>query len=149
MICAIPCGQPPYGVVAATGHFAQDPDHPNEPLYVTVDATLTSLSLGPLMGKPCSVKYGCPGASVITSTVSMSAVTGYLVVPGAAKPTAAAGSAKAGAPVPSAVQQVTLSFLPPPSRGATSSAALVLDAWRGTAGTNPASGPAAEPGGVR
>ncbi|HZS88715.1 MAG TPA: hypothetical protein VFE42_14670 [Chloroflexota bacterium] len=147
--CAIPCRQRPYGIVAASGHFVQDSAHPNDPLYVTVDATLTSVSAGPLMGRPCSVTYGCPGTSVVTTTVSMTAVTGYLVLSGSGKPAASRGSANAGAPMPSTVQQATLSFLPPPARGATASAALVLDGWRGSAGPIPAPGPTMVPGGVR
>jgi hypothetical protein len=85
----------------------------------------------------------------MTSTVSMSAVTGYLVVAGLGKPVASPGSANAGAPALSAVQQVTLSFLPPPMHGASSSAEVVLDAWRGGTGPTPAPGPTVEPGSVR
>jgi hypothetical protein len=149
IVCRVPCWQPPTGIVTATGQFVQDPAHPNDPLYLSVNATITTVYPGPRMGRPCSVQYGCPGVSLITSTVSMNAVTGYLVVSGVGKAVATSGSANARAAMPSSVQQVTLSFLPPPTRGATSSTVLVLDAWRGGAGPIPAPEPTVQPGSAR
>ncbi|GAC1431163.1 MAG: hypothetical protein NVSMB65_04640 [Chloroflexota bacterium] len=112
--CALPCW-PPTGVAQATGRFVADPAHPDDPLYVRVDATITSTRAAPSMGRPCSTARGCPPATVITSTVTFVGVTGYLQVAG----TATAGTA-------------TLSFLPPPTRtDLASPQALTLIGWRG------------------
>ena len=77
--CRLPC-YAPVGVQSATGSFAQDPRHPGDPLYVAVSATITSTRLGPQMGRPCSTRDGCPPPNVITSTATLSDVTGYLQV---------------------------------------------------------------------
>jgi hypothetical protein len=91
-----PCGVPVTGVISATGSFAQDMTHPQDPTYVTVSATVVTARLGPQMGRPCSANTGCPAPTVIRSTVTFSNVTGYLQ-------TTSDG------------QTATLSFLPPPA----------------------------------
>ncbi len=91
-----PCGFPVTGVISATGSFAQDTIHPQDPTYVTVSATVVTGRPGPQMGRPCSTNTGCPPSTVIKSTVTFSNVTGYLQ-------TASDG------------QTATLSFLPPPA----------------------------------
>lgn len=111
--CAEVCGWPPAGVITATGSFSQDALHPHDATFVTVSATITSTRPGPPMGRPCSATYGCPPPSVIISSVSFSAVTGYLqVVPGG--------------------QSAILTFLPPPSaNNAAAPQPLTLQGWRG------------------
>ena len=109
-----PCGFPVTGVISATGAFTQDAAHASDPLYVTVSATITMAHPGPRQGRPCATQTGCPPATVITSTVTMMNVTGYL------QATASDG------------QRVVLSFLPPPtSAGDAAPTPLVLDGWRG------------------
>ncbi len=83
------------GVISATGTFAQDAAHASDPLYGTVSATLTTARPGPVQGRPCSPQTGCPPATIITSTVTITQVTGYL-------------QAMLGG------QRAILSFLPPP-----------------------------------
>ncbi len=114
--CAMegPCGFPVTGVISATGAFTQDAAHAADPLYVTVNATITTARPGPQQGRPCSTQTGCPPATVITSTVTMTNVTGYLQ--------AAASDG----------QRIVLSFLPPPASASdVGPTALVLDGWRG------------------
>lgn len=114
--CAMegPCGFPVTGVISATGAFTQDAAHAVDPLYVTVNATITTARPGPQQGRPCSTQTGCPPATVITSTVTMTNVTGYLQ--------AAASDG----------QRIVLSFLPPPASASdVAPTALVLDGWRG------------------
>jgi len=112
------------GVMAATGTFVSDPAHGNDPLYVQVSATITSSQLGPAMGRPCTPQGGCPHSSVITSTVTMTAVTGYLQVPsGVANP-----------------RTIVLSFLPPPAGGSTLPPQVVVLEGRRGAGALPKSG---------
>jgi len=109
-----PCGFPVFGIISATGAFAQDAAHAADPLYVTVSATITTARPGPQQGRPCSTRTGCPPATAITSTVTMTNVTGYL------QATASDG------------QRVVLSFLPPPtSAGDATPTPLVLAGWRG------------------
>ncbi len=91
-----PCGIPVTGVISATGSFAQDMTHPQDPTYVTVSATVVTARPGPQMGRPCSTNTGCPPSTVIRSTVTFNNVTGYLQ-------TTSDG------------QTATLSFLPPPA----------------------------------
>jgi hypothetical protein len=76
-----PCPLPPTGVLTAGGTFMQDAAHATDPLYVTVGATLTWAHPGAPRGRPCSDETGCPPYAVITSTVTMTHVTGYLQVP--------------------------------------------------------------------
>ena len=113
-IACRPACYAPVGVQSATGAFAQDPRHPSDPLYVAVSATITSTRLGPQMGRPCSTRDGCPPPSVITSTITLSDVTGYLQVSADSNPGAA-----------------TLAFLPPPSPRDTPAQPLTLQGWRG------------------
>lgn len=111
--CAVPCYWPATGVISATGRFVQDTLHPNDPAFVAVSATVSTARPGPMMGRPCSTRTGCPPASVTVSSVSFSAVTGYLqVLPGN--------------------QSATLTFLPPPNgNSAAAPTALTLQGWRG------------------
>lgn len=95
--CQVPCRAPFIGVIGVSGTFVQDPAHPTDATYVSVSATITSTRLGLQMGRACSVQYGCPPPVVITSTATMTSVTGYLQ----------AGDGQAA----------TLSFLPPPMSG--------------------------------
>ncbi len=108
-----PCGFPVTGVISATGSFGQDTAHAGDPLYVLVSATITTARPGPRQGHPCSARTGCPPATVIMSTVTMTNVTGYLQ------------AASDG-------QRVVLSFLPPPlSASDAAPLPLVLNGWRG------------------
>jgi len=91
-----PCGLPMTGVLSATGTFAQDVTHPQDPVYTTISATVVTARPGPQTGRPCAIDAGCPPVTVMTSTVTFSGVTGYLQ-------TTATG------------QAATLSFLPPPA----------------------------------
>ena len=112
-IAGRPCGFPVTGVISATGSFAQDMTHPQDPTYVTVNATVVTARPGPPMGRPCSATAGCPPSTVIMSTVTFSNVTGYLQ-------TAADG------------QTATLSFLPPPAANSGQPpAVMTLTATRG------------------
>jgi hypothetical protein len=118
--CAVPCWPPPTGVISATGRFAQDPSHPHDATYVLVSATVTTARRRPGRGLPCAPATGCPPAMVITSTVTLRDVTGYLQVP------------------PPAGQRVTLSLLlPPVASTGVAPTALVLQGWRGTAVPRP------------
>jgi len=116
MMCPLEgsCGFPVTGVLSATGTFAHDAAHAADPLYVTVSATITAARPGPQQGRTCSTQTGCPPATVIMSTVTMTNVTGYLQ--------AAASDG----------QRVVLSFLPPPTSASDAAPTpLVLDGWRG------------------
>ncbi len=118
MICPMEgsCGFPVTGVISATGAFAQDAAHASDPLYVTVSAVMIMARPGLPQGRPCApgTETGCPAATVITSTVTLTNVTGYLQV------------------VPADGQRVVLAFLPPPtSASGAAPTALVLDGWRG------------------
>lgn len=117
------CAQPGFGVISATGTFAQDPLHADAAMYVRVSATLVMARPAPQLGRPCSNNAGgCPLSRVITSTVTMSDVTGYLQV--------SSGSAAGAAPI--ATHTATLSFLPPPSADTgLAPDAVVLQGWRG------------------
>lgn len=112
-VCPTLCVQPATGLAGATGTFARDPLHAGDPTYVIVTATITSARPGPQQGRPCSTQSGCPLPNVITSTVAMTNVTGYLQI--------ASGRA------------VALSFLPPPTNGQAPSA-VVLNGYRGGGG---------------
>jgi hypothetical protein len=84
-LCATPCGPPPAvlpstAISRITGSFVQDPAHAADPLYTRVSATITSTRPGPPPGRPCARQTGCPLPSVITSTMAITAVTGYLQV---------------------------------------------------------------------
>ena len=111
-IAGRPCGFPVTGVISATGSFAQDVAHPQDPTYVTVSATVVTGRPGPQLGRPCSADTGCPPPTVIRSTVTFSNVTGYLQ-------TTSDG------------QTATLSFLPPPANGGQPPAVMALVATRG------------------
>jgi hypothetical protein len=107
------------GVSSATGSFTQDTGHANDPRYVSVSGTIVSTRPGIEMGRPCTVQ-GCPPASVITSTVVFTDVTGYLQV-------------AQGTP-----GEVTLSVLPPPDdTSMTAPTALILTGSRGRSGVQP------------
>ena len=109
-----PCGFPVTGVISATGSFTQDAAHASDPLYVLVSATITTARPGPQQGRPCSTQTGCPPATVIMSTVTLTNVTGYLQA-------TATDS-----------QRVILSFLPPPTSASDAAPTpLVLDGRRG------------------
>lgn len=121
--CAVPCFWPPTGVISATGRFVQDTLHPDDPTFVAVSATISMARPGPMMGRPCSTRTGCPPPSVAISSASFSAVTGYLQV--------APGN-----------QSATLTFLPPPNgNSAAAPSALALQGWRGVK-PSPSSTPA-------
>ncbi len=112
-IAGRPCGFPVTGVISATGSFAQDMTHPQDPTYVTVSATVVTGRPGPQIGRPCSADTGCPAPTVIRSTVTFSHVTGYLQ-------TTSDG------------RTATLSFLPPPAaNGGQPPAVMALVATRG------------------
>jgi len=116
MMCPLEgsCGFPVTGVISATGSFTQDAAHASDPLYVLVSATITTARPGPQQGRPCSTQTGCPPATVIMSTVTMTNVTGYLQA-------TATDS-----------QRVILSFLPPPTSASDAAPTpLVLDGRRG------------------
>jgi len=109
-----PCGFPVTGIISATGAFTQDVAHATDPLYVTVSATITTARPGPRQGRLCSTQTGCTPATVITSTITMTNVTGYLQV------------------AVSDGQHAVLSFLPPPASASDATPLpLVLDGWRG------------------
>lgn len=109
-----PCGFPYTGIISATGSFTQDATHGDDPLYVVVSATITTTRPGPALGLPCSVQKGCPPTTVITSTVTMTNVTGYLQA------------------TASDSQRIVLSFLPPPApTGDIAPTPLLLYGWRG------------------
>jgi len=110
--CQVPCRAPFVGVVGVSGTFVQDPTHPADAAYVSVSATITSTRLGPQMGRPCSVQYGCSPPVVITTTATMTGVTGYVQ----------AGDG----------QDATLSFLTPPV-GAQAPVVMQLFGYRGVA----------------
>jgi len=110
--CPASCRAPFTGVAGASGTFVQDPAHPADAAYVSVSATITSTRLGIQMGRPCSVRYGCPPPVVITSAATMTSVTGYLQ----------AGDG----------QGATLSFLAPPV-GAQTPVVMQLYGYRGVA----------------
>jgi hypothetical protein len=130
--CAVPCWPPPTGVISATGRFAQHPGHPHDATYVLVSATVTT-ARRPGRSLPCPPAPGCPPARVITSTVTVRDVTGYLRVPS------------------SAGQKVTLSFrVPPVASTGVAPTTLVLQGWRGTAVPRPVPTPGASgPAGAR
>jgi len=116
MMCPLEgsCGFPVTGVISATGAFTQDAAHATDPLYVTVSATITTARSDPRQGRPCSTQTGCPPATVITSTVTMTNVTGYLQA------------------VASNGQRVVLSFLPPPTPASdVAPTPMALYGWRG------------------
>ncbi len=104
------CGFPVTEVISATGVFTRDAAHVTDPLYVTVSATITTARPG-LAGAAVRDPDGRPLATVITSKVTVTNVTGYLQ--------AAASDS----------QRVALSFLPPISDAVP--APLALDGWRG------------------
>ncbi len=117
----------PYGITAVSGSFKQDAAHPADPLYVTVSATITATQPGPALMRPCAQKINCPTRAVMTSTVAMADVTGYLQF-------YASGILLSPTDGPPAGQRLSLSFLPPPSAFAGADpSALVLHAWRGNA----------------
>lgn len=121
--CAVPCW-PRSGMAAATGSFVQDPLHPSDPIYVMVTAMVTTTRPGPQLGRPCSVQSGCPAPTVVTSTVSIANVTGYVQVPSAAAGTPPSGTQQA--------KMATLSFLAPPVAGTSEAPEeVVLQGWRG------------------
>lgn len=107
--CRAPCLQTSIGLVKATGTFTQDPLHEGDATYVRVDATITTAYPGPRQERPCSTRTGCPPQGVITSTVTMTNVTGYLQVFNG--------------------QSVRLSFLQPPSHGR-APALMQIDGYR-------------------
>jgi len=108
------CGFPALGVVSAVGRFTWDAMHPSDALYVTVSAVVTTTRRGPELGIPCSVERGCPPPTIITSTVVITAISGYL------QATASDG------------RRVVLSFLPPPAADTSVvPTPLVLYGWRG------------------
>ncbi len=94
------CGFPVAGIMNAAGSFTQDAAHAGDPLYVTVSAVITTTRRGPERGIPCSVQRGCPPSIAITSTITMTNVTGYLQA------------------TTSNDRYVVLSFLPPPASAA-------------------------------
>lgn len=106
--CEMSCWGPPLAVISATGTFRQDAAHAADPLYVTVNATVTSAHPGPQDTGTCVESCFLHKGSQFTFTH----ITGYLrVTPG---------------------ENVTLSFLPPPrvSLGSVPMA-VVIYGWRG------------------
>lgn len=93
-------------VLTATGTFKQDPAHPTDPSYLSVDASVTYgryiLSCPPLCGAQKApgtmmcVPMGCHTGETISRVADFTAVTGYL-------------SLQTGKPA-----TLALSFLPPP-----------------------------------
>lgn len=108
--CRAPCPSTSIGMVKATGTFSQDPLHEGDVIYIRVDATITTAYPGPRQGRPCSTRTGCPPQGVITSTVTMTNVTGYLQVFNG--------------------QSVQLAFLQPPS-GGRAPALIQINGYRG------------------
>ncbi|HXT35784.1 MAG TPA: hypothetical protein VN837_09430 [Chloroflexota bacterium] len=102
-------------VLTATGTFSQDPTHPRDPLYLSVDASVTygrfTLGCPPICGAqrapgaPMCVPVGCRPGETVSRVSDFTGVTGYLRVQ----------AASAGLPA-----TVALSFLPPPDAKATS-----------------------------
>lgn len=128
--CAVPCWWSPSGIITATGRFSQDPAHPSDPTFVTVSATITTARPGPQMGRPCSVQSGCPPPSIITTTVAITGITGYLQ--------ATAGKIATTQGYTGTTQTATLSFLPPPLPGTGEiPAAMILQGWRSQGGPAP------------
>ena len=102
-------------VLTATGTFSQDPTHSRDPLYVSVDASVTygrfTLGCPPICGAqrapgaPMCVPVGCHPGETVSRVSDFTAVMGYLRV----QATSAGGPAS-----------LALSFLPPPDAKATS-----------------------------
>ncbi len=117
-----PTGRPPCSascaletnVVRVTGRITQDPTHASDPHAVLVSGIVTTTRPGPLQGRACSPRTGCPPPSVITSTVALGPAPGALQVG-------------------DATQTLTLTFVRPPFPGETAAghAHLVLRGTRG------------------
>jgi len=83
-----PTGRPPCdagcametNVVSATGRIAQDPAHASDPRAVLVSGIVTTTRPGPLQGRACAQRTGCPPPGVITSTVTLGTASGSLQV---------------------------------------------------------------------